>query len=159
MNHCSNCQSHRRPIQTAGLCAKCYPWHRRRKGLQEQLSATGQGPRFWQRRFSLRYRLRVADRVLAEYAWREMQLQDTQPDPIAVLALLCAVAGECRSELEPSVESDLSLQSPEALHCFFRILLEIVENIPAKRPRLHTLEAPKRGQYPDAWLDWARDCR
>jgi hypothetical protein len=105
----------------------------------------------------LRCRLSIAERVLAEYAWRETHLQDDNLDPLPVLALLYAVAGECRSKVNESVESELSLQPPEVLHCIYSLLLQIVENVPARLPRLHTFDAPQRGTQPDAWLTWVAD--
>lgn len=89
---------------------KCYRWHCKRARLQQELAALAGTPHSWHRHSSLSYRVRVADRVLAEYAWREAQLQDEDVDPVAVLALLYAVAGECRSEVAPSVEAELALQ-------------------------------------------------
>lgn len=159
MTRCTNCESRRRPVHTAGLCARCYPWHRKQVRLQTQLAAFASAPRSSRQRCLLAYRVRVAERVLAEFSWRETQLEDAGDDPLPVLALLHAVAAECRSEVRSSVESELGTQSPEALGCFYRILLDIVENVPARRPRLHSFRAPKRGQCLDAWSEWAADHR
>lgn len=157
ITRCSNCKSERRPVQSAGLCAKCYYWHRKRTRLQHELATADGSDRSERRVAALRYRARVADRVLAEYEWRETHLQEEDLDLLPVLALLYAVAGECRSEVSDSIESELGMQSPETRHCIYSILLDIVENIPSRLPRLHTFDAPKRGQFPNAWLTWASD--
>jgi hypothetical protein len=156
MMNCSNCDSDRTPIRRAGLCAKCRYWHDKRAGLQKELAANNSALS-WQRRSSLRYKIREADRVLAEYAWRETQLQDQDVDPSAVAALAYSVAAKCRSEVAADLESQLAMQTPEARHCLFSILLGIVENTPSRLPRLHTFEAPSRGKCFDAWSDWAGD--
>jgi hypothetical protein len=103
---------------------------------------------------TLRYRIAVAERVLQEYAWREGELETSDVHPLSIEALVYCIAGECRSEIGFAIHSYLADLSPDARKTIFVILLAIAENIPAKLPRLHTLKPPKRGTYPDAWLNW-----
>lgn len=91
------------------------------------------------------YRLKVAKRVLEEYQWREQNLQREDVNPLAIEALAYTVAAECRSEVEFPLCSSLAELKPDSRKVLFEILLTIVENIPARKPRLHTLNPPRRG--------------
>ena len=153
-NSCSNCKTRRRPIQRGGMCSKCRYWHEKMMSIKRECLSSLPKNRASHSAL-LRYRMREAKRVLEEYAWREYWLHALDPDAACVESLVYAIAGECRSEIGFAIHSWLSAQTAEARRLFFAILLAIVENIPARRPRLHTLTPPCRGNYCDPWSDWA----
>lgn len=153
---CTNCQSRRREVYRKGFCTKCYYWHRKSTRLQQDLdalppTASPSGTAI------VRYRLRVAKRILEEYAWREHQLNSNDVHPLAVEALVYAVAAECRSEVGFALHALFAAQTPQARKCFFMVLLAIVENTPSNYPRLHTLTPPRKGWPTDAWMEWQMD--
>jgi hypothetical protein len=91
--------------------------------------------------------MRDAERILEEYAWREKPLNTNEANAFQVEALVYTVAAECRSAVGFAVCGWFNELTPEARMCFYSIMLAIVENIPASRPRFHTLEPPVRGSY------------
>jgi hypothetical protein len=145
-SYCRNCQTKRRRVQRAGFCAKCYHWQRKRANLQKQLAQFASSDTSL-RAFRLREGIRDADRILEEYAWRERPLNTNEVDPLAVEALFNTIATECRSTISFGILSSLNAFSSLDRMCLYGILLEIVENIPASRPRFHTLKVPERGSY------------
>ena len=142
---CSNCRSKRRAVYRCGFCSKCYYWHRKRRALEKQLE------RFKDRdtmgAVRARLQIKAAERILEEYAWRERPLNNHDVDALQIEVLLYTIAAECRSEISFAVHSWLFGLSHDARMCFYCILLEIVENIPAYRPRLHTFEPPRKASY------------
>lgn len=153
---CTNCHSRRRRVHRAGYCSKCYYWLRKRKTLQRNLDLLPSRTRSV-RMAGISYEIRVADRILQEYAWRESRLNESDVDPLDVEALVYAVAAECRSEVRFALHSWFASQTPESRKCIFMVLLAIVENIPARIPRLSTLRPPKKGTFNDAWMEWTLD--
>jgi hypothetical protein len=150
---CSNCHSQRRRVYRAGYCSKCYYWHRKRVRIERELQ--GEVKENSSTSYNLtKYRIRVAARVLEEYAWREQQLAAAYVHPLALEALVYALAAECRSEVGFAPHSWFAAQSPEARNCFYSVLLAIVENIPSSLPRLHKINPSERGSRRDGWTDW-----
>lgn len=93
------------------------------------------------------YRIDTANRILEEYAWREKPLNNHEADALQVESLIYTLAAECRSTVGFAIFGWLDSLGAEARICFYSILLEIVENIPAQQPRLHTLNVPLKGSY------------
>ena len=156
---CSNCGSKRRQAYRAGFCRKCHYWHREQMRLEREVQAaraTPKGPLRWCAPWR---RLQTVNRVLEEYAWREENLNADAVEPVAIEGLLNAVAWECRSEICFRPDWWLERLTPDARKCFFSILLEIVENVPARLPRLHTLERPRRGLFWSGWDEWYSESR
>lgn len=142
---CRNCSSKDRGVYRSGHCRKCYHWHRVTTILADApKTRAGKEP----------YRLRVAKRALKEYAFRERIRRTGVIGPLELESLLYAVAEACRSEVGFAVHSILAKETPESRHTFAVLLLAIIENIPSRLPRLHTLRPPKKGLYFDAWMDW-----
>lgn len=156
---CLNCQSRRRAIKKSCFCIKCYYWHRKKFVLQRKLNLID----FPKNKFpadTLRDEIRMAERILQEYRWREENLNQNDVEPMAVESLIYAIAGECRSEIglvAQPLPVLLDKQTAKARKLMFSILLSIVENIPAAYPRLHTLMPPKRGSYFNPWMEWANE--
>jgi hypothetical protein len=142
---CSNCHSKRRRVYRSGFCSKCYYWYRKQRRLEKQLATFED--REATRAVRIQLQINAAGRILEEYAWRERPLNDNNVDALQIEALLYTVAAECRSEISFAVHSWLFGLNHDARMCFYCILLEIVENIPAYRPRFHTLQPPIKGSY------------
>jgi hypothetical protein len=142
---CSNCHSKRRRVYRSGFCSKCYYWYRKRRTLEKEVTTFKDHGATRAR--GLRFQIQTATRILEEYAGRERPLNDNDVDALQIEALLYTVAAECRSEISFAVHSWLFDLNHSARMCFYCILLEIVEKIPAYRPRLHTLERPVKGSY------------
>jgi len=157
---CLNCQRRRRAVKRAGLCSKCYYWHRKKGRLQREFSSIAAPDRTY-RTLIAQSGIREAERVLREYRWREERLNSEDVHALDLESLIYAVAGECRSEVRcaGSLHSLLSRQTVQARKLLFLILLEIVEGIPSRRPRLGTLKPPKRGTHPDPWSDFFLEFR
>jgi hypothetical protein len=151
---CLNCQSRRRRVYRRQLCSKCYHWQRKLESAEQSLAAISPSHRF-REAASFEIDIRRAKRVLEEYAWRERHLNADDVDPLVLEGLAYAVAGECRSEITFALQSLFEIQSSKARKCVYLILLDIVENIPSRTPRLHTLTPPKKGTFPSAWREWS----
>ncbi len=139
---CFNCQTRRRPVYRSGHCKKCYCWHTKRRKFESiARSAVGRESDRAQRT------AKAATRILKEYAWREAPLNRNEVHALHVEALVYAVASECRSGFGFALHGWLNGLTPDARMCFYCILLEIVEHIPATHPRFHKLSPPSRGSY------------
>jgi hypothetical protein len=150
---CANCGSKTVPACKRGVCRKCSYWCAKLKILERTVSSA-EGTHDSISRNN-QTEIRRVRRVLAEYAWREAHRSAPDVHPLAVESMVYAIARECRSEVGFPICSDLADLSPRARKTIFEILLAIVENIPSKSPRLHTLTPPERGHYHFPWLDWA----
>ena len=129
---CRNCASKRRPVYRTGFCTKCYSWTRKIKSLEKQLEKPG-----WAKSILAKHGIDEANRVLEEYAWRERPLNEHQANASQLESLINTVAAECRSTIGFAFSGWLDDLDDDARICFYNILLEIVENIPARRPRFH----------------------
>jgi hypothetical protein len=148
---CSNCESRRRPVYRAGFCRKCYYWHRKVLKTKPAEGTT--------RPSGIRGQQTVAERVLQEYAWRERHLNALDVDPLAIEAIVYAVAAECRSEIGFPIHSLLNNRSARARRCIFGLFLAILENTPCSEPRLPLWTLPRKGKYWSGWAEWATENR
>jgi hypothetical protein len=94
--------------------------------------------RSWTNSRLAKHGIDAAQRILEEYAWRERPLNDRDADALSIESLINTITAECRSKVGFSIFGWIDDLNEEARMCFYTILLEIVENIPSRKPRLHT---------------------
>jgi hypothetical protein len=105
--------------------------------------------------------MRTAKRVLEELQWREEGLLTDKVDAQRLEVLVCALARDCRSTVAANTSALVEKVSPKSRRQMYEVLLTIVENVPSRRPNLHSLERPIKGAYRyGGWSEWSEEyCR
>jgi hypothetical protein len=143
---CRNCASRRRSIKAQGFCAKCYYWERKIEKSSAKLESLRSHPENVGGR-SFTFEIREAKRVLEELRWREAGLIADTVDVERLDSLVRTLARCCRSECAPNAHTLIERLSPKIRRQVYEVLLPIVENLPTRRPRLHT----------GSWVAWASE--
>jgi hypothetical protein len=154
---CKSCGTTRRPIKGRLLCNKCYYWDGQLKFYECKLAELRTDPSKFEsfHPVSVISRIRTSKRVLDELKWRESGLTESENSSDHIRCIIYALARYSNSIVGPFAHYDLESLSPESRGLMYRILLELVENLPTRLPVLHTHNLPeKRRIGDDGWWGW-----
>ena len=136
---CRNCASRRRLIKAKGLCGQCYYWEQKIQKCSAKLELLRTRSVDIEKNSPvlLTFRIRVAQRVLEEFRWREAGFLADKIGVKRLESLVRMIARGCRSKVAPNVGTHIKQMLPKSRRQAYEVLLPIIENLPVRKPLLH----------------------